>query len=120
MRQSGYRYQRSTCVQRQPDKHTTQRASDPSPLPSVTTLWLSVAAFARLRCLRERRARMVLSDWDAAWAAHLAAPDEVPAPTVPRARRVSAGRGPASLQVLAEDVAALYALDAEDVHQLAA
>jgi hypothetical protein len=35
-------------------------------------------------------------------------------------RRVSIGRGPASLQVLAADVATLYALDVADVHQLAA
>lgn len=73
----------------------------------MTALWLSVAAFARLRCLRVRRARMVLATWERA-------------PGSPRVRRVSVGRGPASLQVLAEDVAALYALDVSDVHQLAA
>lgn len=73
----------------------------------MTALWLSVAAFARLRCLRARRARMVLAEWERS-------------PSAPRVRRVSVGRGPASLQVLASDVAALYALDERDVHQLAA
>jgi len=86
----------------------------------MTPLWLSVAAFARLRCLRVRRARMILAGWEVAWRAYDAAPAEHLVPDAPRARRVSVGRGPASLQVLAEDVAALYALDVSDVHQLAA
>lgn len=120
MRQSGYRYQRSTCVQRQPDPHTTQRASDPSPLPSVTTIWLDVVAFARLRCLQPRRARMVLAEWEAEWLAYDADPSAHLVPSVPRVRRVAGRRGPPSLQVLAADVAALYALDIDDVHQLAA
>ena len=38
----------------------------------------------------------------------------------PRVRRVSVGRGRPSLQVLAEDVAALYGVGVDDVHQLAA
>jgi hypothetical protein len=50
---------------------------------------------------------MVLAAWETA-------------PFAPRVRRVSIGRGPASLQVLAADVATLYALDVADVHQLAA
>lgn len=120
MRQSGYRYQRSTCVQRLLRPHTTQRASDPSPLPSVTAAWLTVAAFRRLRCLQERRARMVLAEWEAEWRAYDADPAAHPVPSVPRVRRVPGRRGPPSLQVLAEDVAALYALDVADVHQLAA
>lgn len=73
----------------------------------MTHTWLTVAAFARLRCLQVRRARMVLAAWETA-------------PFAPRVRRVSIGRGPASLQVLAEDVATLYALAVDDVHQLAA
>jgi hypothetical protein len=56
----------------------------------VTTLWLDVAAFARLRCLRERRARMLLAEWERT-------------PLSPRVRRVRVGRGPLSLQVLADD-----------------
>jgi len=74
----------------------------------VTTLWLSTAAFRRLRCFTSlRRAQQVLAEWEAT-------------PGSPRVRRVSVGRGRPSLQVLAEDVAALYALDVSDVHQLAA
>ena len=74
----------------------------------MTSVWLSVAAFARLRCLQPRRARMVLAEW------------ETTSEPAPRVRRVPGRRGPPSLQVLAADVAALYALDVADVHQLAA
>lgn len=73
----------------------------------MTCTWLDVAAFARLRCLRERRARMLLAEWERT-------------PLSPRVRRVRVGRGPLSLQVLAADVATLYALTTDDVHQLAA
>lgn len=73
----------------------------------MTTPWLSTAAFRRLRCVTLRRAQQVLAEWEAT-------------PGSPRVRRVSVGRGRPSLQVLAEDVAALYALDVSDVHQLAA
>jgi len=73
----------------------------------VTTLWLDVAAFARLRCLQKRRARMLLAEWEST-------------PLSPRVRRVRVGRGPLSLQVRADDVAQLYALDVADVHQIAA
>lgn len=86
----------------------------------MTTIWLDVVAFARLRCLQPRRARMVLAEWEAEWLAYDADPAAHPVPTVPRVRRVSLGRGPLSLQVLAADVAALYALDVADVQQLAA
>jgi hypothetical protein len=51
---------------------------------------------------------MVLAGWEAA-------PD-----TSPRVRRVAGRRGPPSLQVCAEDVAALYGVGVDDVHQLAA
>lgn len=86
----------------------------------MTHAWLTVAAFMRLRCLRERRARMVLAEWEAEWLAYDADPSAHLIPSVPRVRRVAGRRGPPSLQVLAEDVAALYALDVGDVHQLAA
>lgn len=74
----------------------------------MTSAWLSVVAFARLRCLQPRRARMVLAGW------------ETTTEPAPRVRRVSVGRGRPSLQVLAEDVAALYGVGVDDVHQLAA
>lgn len=73
----------------------------------MTTLWLSTAAFARLRCITRRRAQQVLAGWRSA-------------PIAPRVRVVAGGRGRPALQVLAADVAALYALDVADVHQLAA
>ncbi|MDO9016665.1 MAG: hypothetical protein Q8S73_43035 [Deltaproteobacteria bacterium] len=82
--------------------------------------WLSVDAFRRLRCLQVRRARMVLAAWEAAWRAYDANPPAALVPDVPRVRRVKGRRGPPALQVLAADVAALYALDVADVHQLAA
>ena len=69
--------------------------------------WLTTAAFARLRCVTRRRAQQVLNGWRTS-------------DTGPRVRVVTGGRGRPSLQVLAEDVAALYALDVADVHQLAA
>lgn len=73
----------------------------------MTALWLSTAAFARLRAITRRRAQQVLAGW-------------LRAPLSPRVRVVAGGRGRPALQVLAEDVAALYALDVGDVHQLAA
>lgn len=72
--------------------------------------WLTSVAFARLRALRPRRARGVLAGWEA----HQGAPG------VPTVRRVQGRRGSPALQVLAADLAALYALDVADVHQLAA
>lgn len=78
-------------------------------LHRVTLVWLSTRGFARLRALQPRRARMILAGWFAA-----------PGEGVPRVQRVPSRRGKPSLCVLAEDVAALYALDVSDVHQLAA
>lgn len=72
------------------------------------TTWLTVAAFARLRRYTKRRARQQLVAW------------ERKGGTSPRVQRVAKGRGPRSLCVCAEDVAALYAVDVADVHQLAA
>ena len=80
----------------------------PDHLHRVTSAWLSVVAFARLRCLQPRRARMVLAAW------------ETTSEPAPRVRRVPGRRGPPSLQVLAADVAALYGLGEVDVMQLAA
>ena len=69
--------------------------------------WLTTDAFARLRCVTRRRAQQVLNGWRTS-------------DTGPRVRVVTGGRGRPSLPGLAEDVAALYALDVADVHQLAA
>ena len=64
----------------------------------TTPSWLTAVAFGRLRALRPRRARGVLARWEVTAGA-------------PRVRRVPGRRGPPALQVLAADVAALYALD---------
>ena len=83
--------------------------------------WLPASAFRRLRAFASiRRAQQVLAGWEAQWLAHDADPDAQPAPAVPRVRRVQGRRGRPALQVLAADVAALYAVDLADVHQLAA
>lgn len=81
----------------------------PRPYFDVTSPqdWLTTAAFARLRCLTRRRAQQVLSAWHAS-------------NTGPRVRIVAGGRGRPALHVLAADVAQLYALSDDDVHQLAA
>jgi len=71
------------------------------------TLWLTTAAFARLRCVTRRRAQQVLSAWHAS-------------NTGPRVRVVAGGRGRPALHVLAADVAQLYALDPADLPRLAA
>lgn len=72
--------------------------------------WLSVDRYARLRALKPRRARMILSAWEGQQGAE----------GVPRVERIQRGRGPRTLCVLAADVAALYAVDVGDVHLLAA
>lgn len=88
------------------------------------TLWLTTDAFARLRCVTRRRAQQVLAGWQRD-AERLAALDaagvlttQMPPP--PRTRIVTGGRGRPALHVLAADVAQLYALSDDDVHQLAA
>lgn len=77
----------------------------------MTGDWLTTDAFARLRCVSRRRAQQVLGAWQRERAAGEA---------VPRVRTVPGGRGRPALHVLAADVAQLYALSDEDVHQLAA
>ena len=76
----------------------------------MTTTWLTTLAFRRLRAITPRRAQQVLAGWEARQGA-----DGVPA-----VRRVQGRRGRPALQVLAADVAALYALDVEDVRLMAA
>ena len=74
------------------------------------TTWLSAAAFARLRAIRPRRARAVLAGWEA----------QRGKASVPTVRRVQSRRGRPALEVLAADVAALYAVDIDDLALLAA
>lgn len=83
--------------------------------------WLPASAFRRLRAFASiRRAQQVLAGWEAQWLAYDANPPAHFVPDVPRVRRVQGRRGRPALQVLAADVAALYAVDLADVHQLAA
>lgn len=72
--------------------------------------WLNARTFGRVRGILPRAAREVLSTWETQQGAE----------GVPRVERVKSRRGKPSLQVLAADVARLYAVDVADVHQLAA
>lgn len=74
-----------------------------------TMQWLTAHSFARVRGVKARRAQEILSAWFAA-----------PSAGTPRVERVPSRRGRPALRVLAADVAALYAVDLEDVQQLAA
>lgn len=85
---------------------TSGRNRAPRPTFSVTT-WLTTDAFGRLRCVSRRRAQQVLNGW-------------LTSNTGPRVRVVTGLRGRPQLQVFAADVAQLYALSDDDVHQLAA
>ncbi len=86
----------------------------------MPSTWLTTAAFKRLRRVTLRRAQQQLAKWERKWAEYDAAPTEHLVPAVPRVRRVFGRRGRPALEVLADDVAVLYAVALEDVHDLAA